>query len=220
MSVGLGNVWRFPFIAYENGGGAFLIPYLIVLLLIGRPMYFLELSMGQFSGQRAIKVWEMVPLLRGIGLAQTITAFYICTYYCFLIALAIFYFFASFNDVLPWSVCNPDIHLSVGVEHKICLETSETNITLSNISTTYDNITQHNSTNGDTHFITPTEQYLLYEVLKARDSIEDGIGMPDARLAGCLALCYLLLFLTLWKGIASSGTVSYTHLTLPTNREV
>ena len=46
MSVGLGNVWRFPFTAYENGGGAFIIPYIIVLLLIGRPFYLLEL--GQF----------------------------------------------------------------------------------------------------------------------------------------------------------------------------
>ena len=83
FAVGLGNVWRFPFTAYENGGGAFLIPYLIILLLIGRPMYFLELSMGQFSGQRATKVWEMVPLLRGIGFAQTIASFYLCSYYCF-----------------------------------------------------------------------------------------------------------------------------------------
>ena len=66
MSVGLGNVWRFPFTAYENGGGAFLIPYLLVLILIGRPLYFLELSMGQFSNKSSVKVWDMVPFFRGI----------------------------------------------------------------------------------------------------------------------------------------------------------
>ena len=50
MSVGLGNVWRFPFIALRNGGGAFLIPYLVVLLVIGRPIYYLEMCLGQVRG--------------------------------------------------------------------------------------------------------------------------------------------------------------------------
>ena len=59
------DVWRFPFTAYENGGGAFLIPYLIVLIFIGRPLYFLELAMGQFSSKSSVKVWDMSPFFRG-----------------------------------------------------------------------------------------------------------------------------------------------------------
>lgn len=61
-----GNIWRFPYIAYKNGGGAFLIPYLVVLLVIGKPLYFLEMALGQFSSYGSVKVWEMVPILKGI----------------------------------------------------------------------------------------------------------------------------------------------------------
>ncbi len=72
MSVGLGNVWRFPFTAYENGGGAFLIPYICVLLFIGRPLYLLELALGQFSSSGSVRVWDMVPAFGGVGYGQVI----------------------------------------------------------------------------------------------------------------------------------------------------
>lgn len=65
MSVGLGNIWRFPFVAYENGGGAFLIPYLIVLFFIGRPLYFLEMILGQFSSSSSVNVWNVTPIAKG-----------------------------------------------------------------------------------------------------------------------------------------------------------
>lgn len=65
MSVGLGNIWRFPFVAYENGGGAFLIPYLIVLLFIGRPLYFFEMILGQFSSSSSVNVWNISPIAKG-----------------------------------------------------------------------------------------------------------------------------------------------------------
>lgn len=64
-SVGLGNIWRFPIAAYENGGGAFLIPYVIVLFVIGKPMYYLEMFMGQFTSQSSVKIWEVNPAFRG-----------------------------------------------------------------------------------------------------------------------------------------------------------
>lgn len=65
MSVGLGNVWRFPFIALANGGGAFVIPYIIVLIIVGKPIYYLEMLLGQFSSRGSAKVYDMCPALRG-----------------------------------------------------------------------------------------------------------------------------------------------------------
>ncbi|KAG5310805.1 NAAT1 protein, partial [Acromyrmex insinuator] len=64
-SVGLGNVWRFPFTAYENGGGAFLIPYIIVLILVGKPFYLLEGLLGQFTSRSCAKTWYMTPAMKG-----------------------------------------------------------------------------------------------------------------------------------------------------------
>ena len=66
MTVGMSNVWRFPYTAYKNGGGAFIIPYLIILMFIGKPLYFMELALGQFSSYGTVKIWNCVQLMKGI----------------------------------------------------------------------------------------------------------------------------------------------------------
>jgi solute carrier family 6 amino acid transporter-like protein 5/7/9/14 len=65
MSFGLGKIWRFPFIVYNNGGAAFLIPYVVVHLLIGKPIYLLEVCIGQFMSRGPVKVWAISPALQG-----------------------------------------------------------------------------------------------------------------------------------------------------------
>lgn len=89
-AVGLGNIWRFPYLVMRNGGGrygylvqliskltslskmtscflsgAFLIPFAIFLLICGIPVYFLEVASGQFSGKGIVELYDACPLLRG-----------------------------------------------------------------------------------------------------------------------------------------------------------
>ena len=68
-SCGLGNVWRFPFVCFENGGGAFILPYLGVLFFISLPLYLLELSLGQFCGASGVEIWNISPVLTGMFFA-------------------------------------------------------------------------------------------------------------------------------------------------------
>jgi solute carrier family 6 amino acid transporter-like protein 5/7/9/14 len=70
MSVGLGNIWRFPYVAYANGGGAFLIPYLIVEIILNLSRFFLEMILGQFSSAGSVKVWKVVPIAKGTNFVK------------------------------------------------------------------------------------------------------------------------------------------------------
>lgn len=108
MSVGLGNVWRFPSAALENGGGAFLIPYLVVLFLVGRPIYYLEMIMGQFSSRGAIELYDCCPAMRGIGIAQIIAVYFVSTYYASLNSIIGHYIYSSFKSPLPWAKCREE----------------------------------------------------------------------------------------------------------------
>ncbi|XP_061681830.1 sodium-dependent neutral amino acid transporter B(0)AT1-like [Syngnathoides biaculeatus] len=104
--IGLGNVWRFPYLCQNHGGGAFLIPYLILLVLEGMPLLLLEFAIGQRLRKGSVGVWRAIsPYLTGLGIASMLVSFLVALYYNTLIAWVMWYLFNSFQSPLPWTQC-------------------------------------------------------------------------------------------------------------------
>ena len=106
-AVGLGNFWRFPYLCYKNGGGAFLIAYWILSFCAGFPIVVLEQIIGQYTSQGPMHCWRFAPVLFGAGLSMIALSFYVCFYYAVIIAWAVYYLFSSFTLNLPWEFCEP-----------------------------------------------------------------------------------------------------------------
>ncbi len=100
-AVGLGNIWRFPYVAYEGGGGAFLLPYLIALLTAGIPLLILEYTLGhRFHGSPPLAFRRLHRRTTVLGWWQVAICFVIATYYAVIIAWSLRY--AGFSISQDW----------------------------------------------------------------------------------------------------------------------
>lgn len=187
LSVGLGNVWRFPYLVQQDGGGAFLIPYLIMMVVEGAPLFLLELGLGQRLRQGSLGVWTMIsPWWSGLGIASTIVSYLVGLYYNVIIAWCFYYLFNSFKSPLPFSMCPnetiPGVNITFPVEE--CELSSET-------------------------------AYFWYrQTIDASPSISETGGIKWW-MALCLVLSWLLVWLCIMKGIQSSGKVVYFTALFP-----
>lgn len=118
-AVGLGNIWRFPYIVYKYGGGAFIIPFLVALLTAGIPLLILEFTMGHKTNRAAPGSFAFFnKKMSWIGWAAVFVGMGVTIYYAAIMAWSGIYFFKSFS--LGWGQAtesffyNSVIHLSSG----------------------------------------------------------------------------------------------------------
>ena len=103
-AVGLGNLWRFPYLTYKFGGGAFLIPYLIILLAIGIPLLILEFAVGQKMQKGPIGAFKSIDRrFIGIGFLTALICFVVVAYYAVVMGWSLVYMMGSFLSPLPWA---------------------------------------------------------------------------------------------------------------------
>lgn len=203
-AVGLGNVWRFPFLAYKHGGGSFLIPYSFMLLFAGLPLFFLELALGQYSGAGPTRLFgRLAPIMKGLGFGMLVATFFVSIYYNVIIAWAIHYLFSGMAYKLPWSDCGD-------FNSTRCQDANVTTCPLAESG---------NSTASDmsSKCYSAPEYYFNNVVLGLdMDTITwDNFGGLQWPLVGCLLAAWVIVGGSLIKGVQSSGKVVYFTAIFP-----
>ncbi|NWY47249.1 S6A11 protein, partial [Sylvia atricapilla] len=192
--IGLGNVWRFPYLCYKNGGGAFLIPYVVFFICCGIPVFFLETALGQFTSEGGITCWRKVcPLFEGIGYATQVIEAHLNVYYIIILAWAIFYLFNCFTTELPWASCGhewntgttsaetgtvkilPMLAISDGIEHIGNLRWELALCLLAAWTICYFCIWKGTKSTGKVVYVTATFPYIMLMILLIR-----GVTLPGA----------------------------------------
>ncbi|XP_071791970.1 sodium- and chloride-dependent GABA transporter 1-like [Asterias amurensis] len=231
FSVGLGNVWRFPYLCYKNGGGAFLIPYLICLVVGGVPLLLLELGLGQFMAQGGIGIWKISPLFKGIGIASVILVTFTNMYYNVILAWAIYYLFMSFAAVVPWSHCNNPFNTDLckdptgyGVQgtdlwrcdHTWNNETVPSEVFVTNLTSNGTGADLDCSVFEDVKRTSSVTEFWERKILQIHlsDGLHD-IGSINWQLSLCLVLAWTVVYMCVFKGVKSSGKVVYFTATFP-----
>ncbi|XP_073323777.1 sodium- and chloride-dependent GABA transporter 2-like [Pagrus major] len=193
--IGLGNVWRFPYLCYKNGGGAFFIPYILFLVTCGIPLFVLEIALGQYTSQGGIMCWRKVcPLFEGIGYASQMIIFYGNISYIVILAWAFLYFFSSFSGQLPWATCNNTWN-------------TDSCVVLNNYNITANWTFPVNSSSS-------VMEFWQRRVLRISDGIE-AIGNIQWDLSLCLLLAWVICYFCVWKGVRSTGKATYITATFP-----
>ncbi|VEN52504.1 unnamed protein product [Callosobruchus maculatus] len=197
-AVGIGNIWRFPYLTYKNGGGAFLMPYIIMLFMVGMPLFFMEFSLGQFSSTGCTTVFKLGPLFKGAGYAMLVVNMIFGSYANLIITYPLMFLMYAYKNRLPWSAC--DNYWNT----KDCIELKENSVRRQSNATI--------SRNGNR--TTAADEFLHLEILKISSGIED-VGSIDIYVLLCNIVSWIIVYLCIMRGIKSVGRVIYFTALFP-----
>jgi len=218
LAVGLGNIWRFPYLCQQHGGGAFLVPFFIFMVIEGLPLFFIELGIGQRLRKVGLTAWNDIhPALQGIGIACVIVSFMLCIYYVIVITWCSFYFFVAFTKKLPWTQDScPRYH-----DYMLLKNALASNITLvgnisQSLSLNESVLLRQRIENFPDCCIHNTPQWYWYnKALQVSTGFGDtGNGMVG-HLVGCLIFSWIAVFFCIMKGVKSNGKVVYITAIFP-----
>ncbi|XP_066582495.1 sodium-dependent proline transporter-like isoform X2 [Prorops nasuta] len=236
-AVGIGNVWRFPYLVYRNGGGAFLVPFTLMLVTMGVPIFYLELTIGQYTGLGPYEAFaRMAPAFNGLGIATLVVIGLVTVYYMVIVAWTLFYTFASFSSKLSWAYCDNDFNTNncySGLRDMECQ--SENNLTIffnKSCNLIHDVCAGFGFQDGGnvTHCFNPgnatalrhlykrvlsSEEYFSDYVLGIRGATWENFGGIRWELFGCLTLAWIICFLCLVRGVQSIGKIVYFTALFP-----
>ncbi|KAH1029595.1 hypothetical protein HUJ05_002806 [Dendroctonus ponderosae] len=214
LAIGLGNVWRFPYLCYKNGGGAFLVPYFITLILAGIPMFFMELALGQMMTIGGLGVFKIAPIFKGIGYAAAVMSCWMNIYYIVILAWAIFYFFMSLRADVPWRTCSNywNTKFCVNPYDRSALTCWEQ---YSSFNSSVYKVCSLNRNNVTINQLTdPVKEFWERRALQISDGIEH-VGSIRWELAGTLLLVWIICYFCIWKGVKWTGKVVYFTALFP-----
>ncbi|XP_068202694.1 sodium-dependent proline transporter-like [Palaemon carinicauda] len=194
LTIGLGNVWRFPFVCYKNGGGAFLIPYLTMLMMVGIPVYMLETATGQFSSSGCLTIYSVCPMFKGVGYSCTILNYIFMMMYSIVITYPILFLWHSLSLEVPWTHCNNAWNTD--------------NCTLASSRNFSD------EKEGTSGLLSPADEFFHNKILEVSDSVTvlGGFQWP---LVISATLFWIMTFLCVFKGIKVLGKLMWFTATFP-----
>uniref|UniRef100_A0A8C5GN19 Transporter n=1 Tax=Gouania willdenowi TaxID=441366 RepID=A0A8C5GN19_GOUWI len=216
FAVGLGNVWRFPYLCYKNGGGVFLIPYLLFVFIGGIPVFFLEIALGQFMKKGGVSAWNIAPLFKGLGLASMVIVFFCNTYYIMILVWGLYFLIHSFTNPLPWSTCGhywntPNCTQDWRAYH------NQSSVQL--LSSTPSNMSSvplfiNGSSMEAEGMRSPVIEFWERKVLRLSGGLDEP-GLISYEIVLCLIATWVLVYFCMWKGVKSTGKVVYFTALFP-----